>query len=107
MREQIYNSSIPKITSKPGRLFWQVSCACFALFLFPVSDLAAADWSAAEQQLAKKIVAVTGPGAVSLTVENRSSLGRRDGEVVQNGLRSILEQSGIQFVKSGKAAGST
>ena len=108
MRGQIYNSSIPKATAKPVRLFRQAIYACFALlFLFPLSHTAAAaDWGTTEQQLAKKIVAVTGPGTVSLTVENRSSLGRRDSEVVQNGLRSVLEQSGIHFVKSDQAAAS-
>ena len=105
---QIYNSSIPKATSKPVRLFRRAVCACFVLsVLFPLKQTAAAaDWGAAEQQLAKKIVAVTGPGTMSLTVENRSSLGRRDSEIVQNGLRSVLEQSGIHFVKSEQAAAS-
>ncbi len=89
-------------------LFDRATWACVALcFLLPLSDIAvAADWGTAEQQLAKKIVSVTGPGAVSLTVENRSSLGRRDSDVVQNGLRSVLEQSGIHFVKSEQSAGS-
>jgi len=64
----------------------------------------AADWGAAEQQLAKKIVAVTGPGTVALTLENRSSLGRRESDIVQNGLQGALEQSGIHFVKPEQAA---
>ena len=109
MREQIYNSSIPKIESKSGHLLLgRTTCACLALFLlFPLAQTeAATDWSSAEQQLAKKIVAVTGPGTVSLTIENRSSLGRRDSDVVQNGLRSVLEQSGIHLVKSEQAAAS-
>ena len=105
---QIYNSSIPKARSRPLHLCRQAIYTCFALFsFFPLSHPAvAADWSTAEQQLAKKIVAVTGPGTVSLTVDNRSSLGRRETEVVQNGLRSVLEQSGIHFVKSEQAAAS-
>lgn len=107
MRERIYNSSIPKADSKSvnhpsGRTF-RVGLA-FLVVLLPFTVASAADWSVAEQQLAKKIVAVTGPGTVSLTLENRSSLGRRDGDVVQNGLRSALEQSGIHFVKSEQAA---
>jgi len=60
----------------------------------------AADWSGPEQQLARKIVAVTGPGTVSLTAENRSSLGKRDNEVIQNGLRSALEGLGIRCTRS-------
>jgi hypothetical protein len=61
------------------------------------------DWNGPEQQLARKIVAVTGPSTVAITVENRSSLGKRDREIVQNGLRSALESTGIHLVKSGPA----
>lgn len=66
----------------------------------------ASDWSSAEHELARKIVAVTGPGTVALTFENQSSLGRRDGDVVQNGLRAALEQAGIHFVRPDEAAAS-
>ncbi len=41
---------------------------------------------------------------VALTVENRSSLGKRESEVIQNGLRSTLEGLGIRFVKAEQAA---
>jgi hypothetical protein len=64
----------------------------------------AVDWNEPEQQLARKIVAVTGPGAVALTVENRSSLSKRDNEIVQNGLRSALEAAGIRYVNAEQAA---
>ena len=110
MRKAIYNSAIPKANLKSVK---QSSCRAsrfrFAFWLGLVLSTTAAfaaDWSAAEQQLAKKIVAVTGPGTLSLTVENHSSLGRRDSDLVQNGLRSALEQSGIHFAKSDQAAAS-
>jgi hypothetical protein len=108
MRKAIYNSAIPRANLKSVN---QSSCKAsrlgFALLVLLLSTVAfAADWSAAEQQLAKKIVAVTGPGTLSLTVENRSSLGRRDSDLVQNGLRSALEQSGTHFAKSDQAAAS-
>ncbi len=64
----------------------------------------ATDWSGPEQELARKIAAVTGPGAVAVTIENRSSLARRDAEVIQNGLRGALEAAGIRFVESEQAA---
>ena len=110
MHKAIYNSAIPKANLKSvNQSCCTASRLCFAfwvvLFLSTTSAFAA-DWSAAEQQLAKKIVAVTGPGTLSLTVENRSSLGRRDSDLVQNGLRSALEQSGIHFAKSDQAAAS-
>lgn len=74
------------------------------LLLVLASTAAAADWSEPEQQLARKIVAVTGPGAVALTVNSRSSLGKRDNEVIQNGLRLELEALGIRFATAEQAA---
>jgi len=110
MRGAVYNLGIPNAISSPVnclsrtslslRLAVRVSCALLALAM----AAHAADWSGAEQQLARKIVAVTGPGAVALTVENRSSLGRRDRDIIQNGLRSALEGLGIRFVKAEQAA---
>jgi hypothetical protein len=81
-----------------------VHLSCILLGLASVSR--AADWSGPEQQLGRKIVAVTGPVAVALTVENRSHLGKRDSEIIQNGLRSALQGMGIRFVKQDQAAAS-
>ena len=113
MREAVYNSAIPKAIQKSVK---RSGCRKFAArllrFIFPLAILPltifahAADWNAAEQQLARKIAAVTGPGAVALTMENRSSLGRRESEAVQNGLRYALEQSGIRFAGADQAAAS-
>lgn len=111
MGKEIYNSAIPEIVLKSViRFVRRVSITpahrAAILFAVMVSAIAAfaADWNTAEQQLARKIVGVTGPGTVALTVENRSSLGRRDSDIVQNGLRLALEQVGIHIVKSEQAA---
>jgi hypothetical protein len=64
------------------------------------------DWSGPEQQLARKIVAVTGVRAVELKVDNRSSLGKRDTEIIQNGLRSALQGLGVHFAREEQAAAS-
>ncbi len=110
MRKRIYNSIIPNNNSKSVNHSsgqpWSLRFVFFPALLLSVTVAFAADWGTAEQQLAKKIAAVTGPGIISLTVENRSSLGRRESDVVQNGLRSALEQSGVHFVKSEQAAAS-
>jgi hypothetical protein len=71
-----------------------------------VNVSSAADWSGPEQQLAGKIVAVTGSVTVTLTVENRSHLGKRESEIIQNGLRSALQGMGIRFAKQDQAAAS-
>ncbi len=110
MWRAVYNSAIPDNHLKSvnrGTLNWRV--LRFAIFfLIPLIALTvrATDWSASEQQLARKIAAVTGPGTVALTIENRSSLSRRDSEIVQNGLRAALEQAGIRFVSPDQAVAS-
>ncbi len=109
MRRAVYNSAIPDVilntVNRASRLalnprLRQVFLVIFAL----VIAASAADWSGPEQQLARKIVAVTGPGAVSLTMENRSSLTKRDSDIIQGGLRSALDGLGLRIVKAEQAA---
>jgi len=105
MRRAVYNLAIPDMLNRAlrpapafrnaGRLLWVVLSLAMAA--------RAADWSIPEQQLARKIVAVTGAGAVPVTIENRSSLGRRDYDVIQNGLRAALEGVGIHFAAADQA----
>jgi len=108
MRKAVYNSAIPENILKSvngshlARIARPAHFILLALLAAAVSA-GAADWSGPEQQMARKIVAITGPGAVALTVENRSSLGRRNGEIVQNGLRNALEQVGIHVVSVDRA----
>jgi len=106
----VYNSGIPNVRANPvchplllAHIFRLLSRLSFVLLALTIVATAV-DWNEPEQQLARKIVAVTGPGAVALTVENRSFLSKRDYEVVQNGLRSALEQAGLRFVDAEQAA---
>jgi hypothetical protein len=113
-REAVYNLAIPNVIPNviPNPVIRALRLApglrVVAELSFVILGLAmtarAVDWNAPEQQLARKIVAITGPGAVALTVENRSSVGKRDGEVIQNGLRSALQGLGIRLVKEDQAA---
>jgi hypothetical protein len=107
MHAAVYNSAIPDVIMNSVNR----AARCASIFFLQMLVIlgcalpaCAADWSGPEQQLARKIVAITGPGAVALTVENRSSLSQRDNEVVQNGLRSACESAGIRFVKAEQAA---
>lgn len=112
MREPIYNTGIPSILKSLKTAFSCARFAChvlsgFCCLIAVACPLASAsDWSSAETQLAQKIVAITGPGAVALTVQNRSSLSKRDTDIVQNGLRSSLDQVGVRFVNNEQAAAS-
>jgi hypothetical protein len=56
----------------------------------------AGDWNVSAQQLARKIVAMTGPGAVAVTMENRSSLGKKDLDTISSLLRAELEAAGAR-----------
>jgi len=108
MCEAVYNSAISEtlkpvftaLRALPGLRLVQLFVALVGLAV----AACATDWNSPEQHLAKKIAAVTGPGAVALTVENRSSLGKRDFEIIQNGLRSALDGLGLRFVKAEQAA---
>lgn len=108
MRGAVYNLVIPNAISNSVSRAPRSASILLLQLSFVVLGLAiaasGADWSVPEQQLAKKIVAMTGPGAVALTIENRSSLGRRDSEIVQNGLRGALEGLGLRFEKAEQAA---
>jgi hypothetical protein len=64
----------------------------------------AGDWGNPEQQLVQKIVAVSGPGAMALEVENRSSLSKKDFDEINSGVRTQLHARGIQVVKPEQAA---
>src|SRR5580700_1413596 len=110
MRTAVYNPVISNVilntVKRASHFAFRLRVSLCFLLLIPcfVSRALAADWSVPEQQLARKIAAVTGPGAVALTVENRSSLSRRESEIIQNGLRVALEGVGLRFVPDDQAA---
>jgi hypothetical protein len=112
MGSAVYNSAILNMVNRAirstlgARVARQIPVIVFAVIFGATVGSSAADWNGPEQQLARKIVAVTGPGAVALTVENRSSLGRRDSDIIGNGLRAALEGVGIRFVAPEQAAAS-
>ena len=64
----------------------------------------ASDWSDPEQQLAQKITAITGPGAVSLDLVNRSSLSQADIDGIRSTLRNQLSAAGLTLVNPDQAA---
>ena len=111
MRSAVYNSAIPADPLKsfdcPGLVFrLGFVGSLLILILLPGAAISAraADWNAPEQELAHKIVAITGPGVVAFSVENRSSLGQRDHEIIQDGLRSALAGLGLRFAAPEQAA---
>jgi hypothetical protein len=75
-----------------------------AVWFFLTAVSYAFDWTNAEQELARKIAAATGPGAVALDVANRSSLSKKDADEISRGLRVQLEGLGVRAVKPEQAA---
>jgi hypothetical protein len=108
MRGAVYNFFILRMSNRASRCAPLLGFVLHRFILIAAIAMRAmgTDWNGPEQALARKIVAVTGPGAVALTIENRSSLGRRDSEIVSNGLRAALEAAGIRFVGPEQAAAS-
>jgi len=113
MRQPIYNSGIPGILKsvnlacRPARVCRVARFGVDCLIVLLCTFASASDWSSSEKQLAQKIAAVTGPGAAALTIQNRSSLGKRDTEIVQNGLVSSLQELGVRLVNNEQPATST
>jgi hypothetical protein len=97
----VYNSRIPHMRV-PASRFSRVACV-FVLMLMRAPIILASDWRAPEEQLARKIAAATGPGAVALEVVNRSSLSRSDVEGIRRGLLTELAALGMRFVSAGQA----
>jgi hypothetical protein len=105
MSKAVYNSAIHDVDSNsPHRAFASFACLRNAGWLLSLllvgfaTVSAAADWNKPEQDLARKIVAVTGPTRIAVAFENRSSLGKRDVDIVENGLRSTMQAAGLHLV---------
>jgi hypothetical protein len=77
-------------------------CALFVLSF--LGTVWAADWSEPTRQMAGKIAAVSGPGAVSITIENRSSLTKKDFDLIGGLLRAEMESLGVRSVAEEQAA---
>jgi hypothetical protein len=100
----VYNSPIAEMfISSPG-FSRRSGCLLLVLCFCLASASFAADWGSPEQELARKIAAATGPGAVAVDVANRSSLNKKDADEISRGLRVQLEALGVQAVKPEQAA---
>lgn len=100
----VYNSPIAEMPfSRPG--FTPCRLAAILIVLLALIQQAfSIDWSGAEQELARKIAATTGPGAISLAVVNRSSLSKQETDEISRVLRAQLESLGARTVKPEQAA---
>src|SRR5215471_14054315 len=95
----VYNARIPYMRALSSRIR---RAACL-LLLMHTTLMSASDWRAPEQQLARKVAAVTGPGAVAMDFVNKSSLDRPDVEAIQHGLVNELASLGVLSVSPDQA----
>lgn len=104
MCKAVYNSAILDVSAnsefRGGGLFAPLCnvLGLSTLILALIVPSFASDWSTPEQDLARKVVAATGQVRVAVTFENRSSLGKRDSDIIENGLRSAMQAAGLQLV---------
>jgi len=98
MRLQTYNSGITPKSKKSPVLICLFSLLCLAGVGWTQS------FSGPEAELAEKILAATGPGALSAAVTNRSSLRSQTADEIRRGLLTELASRGALFVSRDQAA---
>src|SRR5215475_8854714 len=97
----VYNARIQEMSLLRAYSF---RVLCVWLLLAPATLVSATDWRVPAAQLARKIAAATGPGAVALEVSNRSSLSQADADDVRRTLWTELAALGVHFVGADQAA---
>jgi hypothetical protein len=97
----VYNARNPPMPISAG-----VPRAAFFLpLVFLYANMASAsDWQAPAGQLAQRIAAITGPGAVAVTIVNRSSLSSADADDIRRKLLTELAAFGVQQATADQAA---
>jgi len=100
----VYNSRIPYMLTRRSSSLRAACPTLIVLLLWCHSMAWAGDWDVTEQQLAAKIVAVTGAGPAAVEVTNRSSLGQTDVEAIRRGLLESLSGAGLKFGNTDSAS---
>ncbi len=95
MEIPVYNAHKPQMSNRFGA---RTVCWSLTFLLFLVPSVSASPWMAAERELTQKIAAITGPGTISLRLENRSSLAAGDLNTIGSELKAQLEGAGIRVV---------
>lgn len=103
-RSAVYNPRINLVLIQLLRWLRAAGFLVVAALLMHGPESLAADWATPEAQLAAKIAAATGPGAVALDISNQSSLSRSEVGDITRGLQNQLAASGLRFVNPDQAA---
>lgn len=100
----VYNSLIEKMLLSSSGLPRCASSLLLAVIFSLAPFGSAADRATSVHELARKIVAVTGPGAVSVNIVNRSSLTKKECDEIGGSLRAELETLGARAARPEQAA---
>lgn len=100
-RNSVYNA---RNLSMPISAVPSVANRLLLLLLLQASSALATDWQVPASQMAQRIAAITGPGAVAVTVLNRSSLPASDADEISRKVLSELAAFGVQPAPSERAA---
>jgi len=105
-----YNQRIPHMRAREStrksrglRLGWLSSFLLATVFL--PSSLCASGLGDTARQLARKIAAAAGPGAIALEIANRSSLDDKSVREVRSALEAQLHLEGVSTAKAEQAMG--
>lgn len=82
----------------------QWSAAACAVVLMLCAPGWAADWAHPVSQLARQIVAISGPGTASLTIRNISSFPAEEAPEVRRAFETELRNAGVRLAATGSAA---
>ncbi len=105
MGHTVYNSRTTSILTSSSSASHRLGFILFPILLL-VAAASAQDWGGAEEQLAQKIVAVTGQRTVVLEVSNRSSLSASRVDDIRRELLTELASKGVRFANTGQAGAS-
>jgi hypothetical protein len=97
----VYNARIQEI--RLLRAYFLRGLCCL-LLIVPVTVASATDWRTLDAQLARKISAATGPGAVAFELTNRSSLSSAESDDIRRGLGAELAALGVHFAAAEQAS---
>jgi hypothetical protein len=101
-RPTVYNSRNPQMPSHPIR--YTLALLLSLMIISTGAGAQAQNWRLPEQQLAEKVSAVVGPGAISIELANRSSLNRTQAEEIHRGLLQAFSSLGLRSVTPEEAA---
>jgi hypothetical protein len=97
----VYNARIQEKRLAHAYFFRALCCL---LFFVPATIVSATDWRAPAADLARKIAAATGPGAVAVEIINRSSLNSTESDDAGRELLAELAALGVHSAAADQAA---